>query len=125
MADNLENVENVNDTETLNAVDMPPIPYLVHEADMARLERVKDQTIAELKEEVANTKEDSKKFFKGMIAAFILMALMLTGFLIYEAQFDTYSYQQDGAWLNNINTGEQGDVFGSEAAREAQAERQG
>lgn len=120
MSEQIEKVE----AEEESAVDMPPIPWLVHESDMARLERVKDQTIAELKEEVENVKEDKKMLFKGMMAAIILCVIMLIGFLVYEAQYDTYSYQQDGAGFNNINTGEQGDVFGSEDAYQAQEERQ-
>ena len=77
------------------------VPYMVYDMDMARAER------------------HSKRW---MIAA-IVMAVMLfatnIGWLIYESQFATVSYVQDGEGMNNVNIGEQGDLFyGAESESE-------
>lgn len=79
------------------------IPYIVHEAEMARLERGKDNEI----------KRHMKDKRNWMIAFFVALALFFTtniGWLIYESQFVTISYEQDGEGINNINTGEQGNI---------------
>ena len=85
------------------------IPYIVHEAEIARLERGKD-------EEIKRHMKDKKNW---RIAFFVALALFFatnTGWIIYESQFVTISYEQDGEGINNINTGEQGDlVNGAEA----------
>lgn len=71
------------------------VPYTVFEGEMARSER----------------------HIKRLWIALVLCVLALfgtnAGWLIYESQFETYTYEysQDGDGLNNINTGEQGDVF--------------
>lgn len=81
------------------------VPYVVHESEMARAER-----------------RDKRQW----IVIIVLIASLLAsniGWLIYESQFDTYSYEysQDGEGLNNINTGEQGDVmYGPESENQGQ-----
>lgn len=74
------------------------IPYIVHEAAIDRAER--------------HTK-------RWMIAFFIALAMLFStnvGWIIYESQFETISYEQDGEGINNVNTGEQGDInYGAES----------
>lgn len=82
------------------------VPYMVYDMDMARAER------------------HSKRW---MIAA-IVMAVMLfatnIGWIIYESQFETISYQQDGEGVNNVNVGTQGDVVnGAESDLPSQEEQ--
>lgn len=71
------------------------VPYIVFESEMARAER-----------------RDKRQW---IVIIALIAALLLTniGWLIYESQFETYAYEysQDGEGLNNINIGEQGDVF--------------
>lgn len=69
------------------------VPYIVHEGEMARAER-----------------RDKRQWVVIIVLIFALLASNI-GWLVYESQFDTYSYSQDGEGLNNINTGEQGDVL--------------
>lgn len=76
------------------------VPYIVYEGEMARAER-----------------RDKRQWIVIIVLIVALFASNI-GHLIYESQFDTYSYDyaQDGEGLNNINTGEQGDVlYGPEA----------
>ena len=80
------------------------IPYIVYESEMARLERGKNK-------EVARHMRDKRNW---MIASFVALALFFVtniGWLIYESQFVTISYEQDGEGINNVNTGEQGDII--------------
>lgn len=80
------------------------IPYIVYESEMARLERGRD-------EEIKRHLRDKRNW---MIAFFVALALFFVtniGWLIYESQFVTISYAQDGEGINNVNTGEQGDII--------------
>lgn len=72
------------------------VPYIVHESAEARHER------------------REMRLLIAVIIAVVLMFATNIAWIVYESQFDTYSYQQDGSGLNNINTGEQGDIFGAE-----------
>ena len=72
------------------------VPYIVYEATQARNER----TI--------------KRLIIALIVAIALLFASNIAWLYYESQFDTYSYEQDGEGINNINTGEQGDIYGAE-----------
>ena len=79
------------------------IPYIVYEAEMTRAELRRKE---ELK---ASTKREKR----WMIAFFVALAMLFslaTGFIVYEAQFETISYKQDGEGINNVNIGEQGNV---------------
>lgn len=68
------------------------VPYTVYKTELARGER--------------HTK-------RWMIAASVMAAMLFAtniGWIIYESQFETISYQQDGEGVNNVNVGTQGDV---------------
>lgn len=71
------------------------VPYIVFEGEMARAER-----------------RDKRQWIVIIVLIFALLASNI-GWIWYESQFDTYTYEytQDGQGLNNINTGEQGDVL--------------
>ena len=74
------------------------IPLIAHESDMTRMER------------------QLKRMWIIVIISISLLALTNLAWLLYECQYSTISYQQDGEGLNNINTGIQGDVdYGSES----------
>lgn len=94
-----------NDCNNNEKMEKPAqIPYIVYESEMARLERGKN-------EEVARHMRDKRNW---MIAFFVALALFFVtniGWLIYESQFVTISYAQDGEGINNVNTGEQGDII--------------
>lgn len=68
------------------------IPYYVHEGEMARSER------------------HIKRLWIALIVAIIVAFLSNIAWLIYDAQYDKTSYEQDGSGINNFNIGEQGDV---------------
>ena len=82
------------------------VPYMVYDMDMARAER------------------HSKRW---MIAAIVMAAMLFAtniGWLIYESQFETISYEQDGEGVNNVNVGTQGDVVnGAESDLPSQEEQ--
>ena len=68
------------------------IPYVVYESSMDRMERiVKRQWIA-------------------LIVTLCMLFGSFAGFIWYESQFETISYEQDGEGINNVNLGEQGDL---------------
>ena len=74
------------------------IPLVAHESDMSRMER------------------QLKRMWIIVIISISLLALTNLAWLLYECQYSTISYQQDGEGLNNINTGIQGDVdYGAES----------
>lgn len=82
------------------------VPYIVYEGEMAKAER------------------RDKRQWIVIIALIAVIFLNNIGWLVYEAQFDTYSYSQDGDGLNNINTGEQGDLlYGAETENQKEKER--
>lgn len=81
------------------------IPYAAHEAAMDRAER--------------HTK-------RWMITCFILLGIivsMIIGFLIYESQFETYYYDQDGEGVNIV--GNENEVNPSGTKTETQTEKEG
>lgn len=85
------------------------VPYIVYEGEMARAER-----------------RDKRQW---IVIIFLIVSLLASNiwWLVYESQFDTYTYDytQDGEGLNNINTGEQGDVlYGPEAENKGQEEKE-
>ena len=75
-------------SENINVV----VPYVVHEATVARQER------------------QIKRMWIALIVAISMLFASNVGWLIYESQFVTVSYEQDGDGLNNVNVGEQGDI---------------
>ncbi len=68
------------------------VPYMVHQGELARAER------------------HNKRMFIALVVAVILLFASNAAWLIYESLYDTITYEQDGGEINNINTGEQGDV---------------
>lgn len=68
------------------------VPYIVHESSMARMER------------------QVKRGWIALIVALVMLFGSNIGWLIYESQFETFYYEQDGEGINNVNLGEQGDL---------------
>lgn len=77
------------------------VPYIVHEADMARQER----TI--------------KRLWIALVIVSVLSLLLLTaswiGFMAYEAQFEDIEITQDNANGYNNYIGNDGDIYNGEA----------
>ena len=69
------------------------VPYIVHESSMARMER------------------QIKRLWIALIVVIAMLFASNAGWLIYESQFATISYEQDGEGINNVNIGEQGDLI--------------
>ena len=69
------------------------VPYIVHESSMARMER------------------QIKRLWIALIVCITMLFVCNVGWLIYESQFATISYEQDGEGINNVNIGEQGDLI--------------
>ena len=81
------------------------VPYIVHESSMARMER------------------QIKRLWIALIVCIALIFASNAGWLIYESQFETITYEQDGEGINNVNYGEQGDLNnGAESENQAQEE---
>lgn len=68
------------------------VPYIVHESAMARMER------------------QIKRLWIALIVALAMLFGSNIGWIIYESQFETFYYEQDGEGINNVNLGEQGDL---------------
>ena len=79
-------------TEAITENQGVTVPYVVHEATVARQER------------------QIKRMWIALIVAISMLFASNIGWLIYESQFVTVSYEQDGDGLNNVNVGEQGDI---------------
>lgn len=79
------------------------VPYVVHESEMARAER------------------REKRLWIAVIVLIFSLIATNAGWLAYESQFETIYWEQDGDGLNNMNTGDQGDVT-FEPEREIQEE---
>ena len=69
------------------------VPYIVHESSMARMER------------------QVKRLWIALIVCIAMLFACNAWWLIYESQFATISYEQDGEGINNVNIGEQGDLI--------------
>ena len=82
------------------------VPYIVHESSMARMER------------------QIKRIWIAVIVAVCLLFASNAGWLIYESQFETITYEQDGEGINNVNYGDQGDLNNvAESENQAQEEK--
>lgn len=68
------------------------VPYIVYESSMSRLER----TI--------------RRLFILIILLIICLVGSNIGWYVYEGQYETISYDQDGEGINNVNFGGQGDL---------------
>lgn len=82
------------------------VPYSVHELSMASMER------------------QIKRLWIAVIVAVCLLFASNAGWMIYESQFETITYEQGGEGINNVNYGEQGDLNnGAESENQAQEEK--
>lgn len=85
--------------------DMPPIPFAAHEAEVSRQER------------------QIKRMWVVLIVLAVALFLTNMAWIGYESQYETFSYEQDGDGINNVNLGEQGDlVNGAESEVQTQEE---
>ena len=90
---------------------------------MDTIERKAPETISyyEHEEEVFRMERHCRRLFIALMVWITLLFASNVGWLIYESMYDTISYQQDGAGVNNINTGKQGDVITDGAETENQS----
>lgn len=95
---------NENNEAENNNQQQIQVPFVVHESMLARMER------------------QIKRLWVALIIAIAVIAITNIGWLYYESTFETISYSQDGEGMNNINTGEQGDLYGAES-QNSQAEK--
>lgn len=86
----------ISTNESINKMPKSDVPYIVYESSLARAER------------------HIKRLWIALIIAILAVFITNISWLYYESQFETISYTQDGEGLNNINTGSQGDLYGSE-----------
>lgn len=87
---------NENSNEKVTEASKNAVPYIVHEGMLVRMER------------------QIKRLWIALIIAIIALAATNLAWIYYESQFETVSYSQDGEGLNNINTGTQGDLYGTD-----------
>ena len=80
--DNCKNEININEN----------VSYFVHQDVMARLER------------------NIKRWMIAFFITFFALVATNAGWIIFESQFETISYTQDGEGINNVNVGEQGNL---------------
>ncbi len=66
-------------------VNVEPVPYIAHEAEMARLEREHDKE----REQWSKEREQHKRVVRWLCSIIIVLVLGLIGMFIYEAQFET------------------------------------
>lgn len=80
-----------------------PVPYIVHEGEMARAER------------------DKKRWFIAWIITFVLFLASWAGFLWYESQWEVYETYQD-VWQDADGEGSNkfigGDYYGWSAGED-------
>lgn len=69
------------------------VPYIVYESMSATNER------------------HIKRLVIALIISVVLLFVSNALWLYYESQFVTVSYEQDGEGINNVNIGEQGDLW--------------
>lgn len=101
--------KNCNDCKTKNETVVEnqnvTVPYVVHEATVARQER------------------QIKRLWIALIVAISMLFASFGLFVWYESQFETITYEQDGEGINNVNYGEQGDLNnGAESENQTQEE---
>jgi len=80
------------------------VPYIVHESALARAER------------------HIKRLWITIIVLIGVILACNIGWLVYESQFETYTYEQDGNGINNINNGQQGDIRNEPAIESTEEE---
>ena len=91
--------------EMMELKDMPSVPFAAHEAEVGRQEW------------------HIKRMWIALIVAVAMLFVSNMGWLIYESQFETITFEQDGEGINNVNYGEQGDLNnGAESQNQAQTQ---
>lgn len=84
-----------------------PVPFIVYEGALAF------------------ARETITRLWVAVILLSVLFFASNIAWLIYNAQFETISYQQDGEGLNNVCTGTQGAIiYGAEGEVQEEALRQ-
>lgn len=96
----------MNDEKKVNSGDAAKVDYIVFEGELARAER------------------HIKRIWIALIVAVCAFLVSNIAWLYYESQFETISYSQDGEGLNNINTGEQGNIYGTDSTNQEAEEGQ-
>lgn len=95
--------------------------------DTTEIEGIAMELLREFKEHNKRMDEHNKRLIGIVKTLSISFALAVTAvvsaFLIYLYQYDFQSYSQDGNGYNNINTGEQGDVYNGTAIPGTEEER--
>ena len=76
----------------MNEDDILMVPYIVYEGSLTRMERT------------------VKRMFVALVVCIVCLLATNIGWMIYESQFETYTYDQDGEGINNLNYGLQGDL---------------
>ena len=72
---------------------------------------------------MARMERQIKRLWIALIVCIALIFASNAGWLIYESQFETITYEQDGEGINNVNYGEQGDLNnGAESENKTQEE---
>ena len=86
--------------------DAVKIPYIVYEKAMSRSESL------------------AKKLWITICVLIVLLVGTNIAWMVYESQFDSIDYTQDGNGINNVNLGEQRDVinYGSDSSVQAEEE---
>lgn len=82
------------------------VPYVVHEATVARQER------------------HIKRLWIALIVAISMLFASFALFVWYESQFETITYEQDGEGINNVNYGEQGDLNNGAESEDQEEEKE-
>jgi hypothetical protein len=93
--------------------NVEPVPYIVHEAAMARAEREHEAAMERLEREHNKEREQHKRVVRWLCAIIIVLSLGLIGMFIYETQFEsvtiTAEQEADG---NSNNYALGGDYYG-------------
>lgn len=75
-----------------------------------------------------NEQRHEKRERRHWILEIILVALIVfsnIAWIVYESQFETITYEQDGEGINNVNYGEQGDLNnGTESENQEEEEKE-
>lgn len=90
-------------------INVDPVPYIAHEAEMARIEREHDKE----REQWNKEREQHKRVVRWLCSIIIVLVLGLVGMFIYETQFETVEItaeQEADGNSNNYAVG--GDYYG-------------
>ena len=81
------------------------VPYIVYESSLARMER------------------QVKRLWISLVVCIAMLFACNASWLVYESQFETIAYEQDGDGINNVNLGEHGDLSnGAESENQEEEE---